>query len=70
VVCFALFHSCGRVFSFFLAVLVRVFLLSMLSSPMGDMFRCGEFLRSVLLLLRRRLLRFQVSLCDSEPIVM
>jgi hypothetical protein len=34
----------------FLVVLVRIFLLSMLSSPMGDMFRCGEFLRSVLLL--------------------
>jgi hypothetical protein len=44
-------------FPIFLVVLVRVFLLSMLSSPVGDMFRCGEFLRSVLLLLRR----FQVT---------
>jgi hypothetical protein len=57
-------------FPIFLVVLVRVFLLFMLSSPVGDMFRCGEFLRSVLLLLCRRLLRFQVSLRDSEPIVM
>jgi hypothetical protein len=39
-------------------------------SPVGDMFRCGEFPRSVLLLLRRKLFRFLVSLRDSEPIVM
>jgi hypothetical protein len=57
-------------FLIFLVVLVRVFLFSMLSSPVGDIFRCGEFLRSVLLLLCRRLLRFQVSLRDLKPILM
>jgi hypothetical protein len=57
-------------FPIFLVVLVRVFLLSMLSSPVEDMFWCGQFLCSVLLLLRRRLLRFQVSLRHLEPIVM
>jgi hypothetical protein len=41
----------------------------MLSSHVRDMFQCGEVLRSVLLLMRRRLHRFQVSLRDSEPIV-
>jgi hypothetical protein len=45
-------------FPIFLVVLVRVFPLSILSSPVGDMFRCGVFPRSVLLLLRRRLFRF------------
>jgi hypothetical protein len=38
-------------FPIFLVALVRVFLLSMLSSPVGNMFRCGEFPRSVILLL-------------------
>jgi hypothetical protein len=55
-------------FSIFLVVLVRVFFLSLLSSPVGDMFQSGEFPRSMLLLLRRRLSRFLVSLRDSEPI--
>jgi hypothetical protein len=36
VVWFALFHGCGRVFSFIL--------LFLLSSPVRDMFWCGEFL--------------------------
>jgi hypothetical protein len=53
-------------FPIFLVVLVRVFLLSVLSSPVGDIFRCGEFFRSVLLLL----LCIQVALRDSVPIVM
>jgi hypothetical protein len=49
VVWFALFHGCGRVFPLgILVVLVRLFLLSMLSSPVEDMFWCGAFLRSVL----------------------
>jgi hypothetical protein len=47
-------------FPIFLVVLVHVFLLSRLSSPVGDMFRYSEFLHSLLLLLRRRLLRFHV----------
>jgi hypothetical protein len=55
VVWFALFHGCGRVFPFFLLFLFVFFLLSILSSPVGDMLRCGEFPRSVLLLLRRQL---------------
>jgi hypothetical protein len=54
-------------FPIFLVVLVRVFLLSMLSSLVGDMFRCNEFLRSVVLLLRLRLFRFHsnVILVDA-----
>jgi hypothetical protein len=68
---FAFFHGCARVFPFFLhVVFVRVFLLSITSSRVEDMFRCGEFIRSVLLLLHRPLNRFQISLRDSEPIVM
>jgi hypothetical protein len=35
---FAFFH--GQLWSSLLIFLVRVFLLSMLSSPVGDMFRC------------------------------
>jgi hypothetical protein len=57
-------------FPIFLVILVRVFFIHAIKSCMRDMFRCGELLRSVLLLLRRRLLRFQVSLRDSERIVM
>jgi hypothetical protein len=56
--------------SSFLVVLVRIFPLSILSSSVADMFGCGEFPRSVLLLLRSWLFRFLVSLRDSEPIVM
>jgi hypothetical protein len=57
--------------SFPVILVVRVFPLSILSSLVEDMFRCDEFPRSVLLLLRRhRLFRFLVSLRDSESIVM
>jgi hypothetical protein len=38
---------------FFFVVLDRVFLLSMLSSPVGDIFRCVVFLCEVFLLLLR-----------------
>jgi hypothetical protein len=48
-------------FSHFSCCSCSCFFLSMLSSPVGDMFQCGEFLCSVLLFLRHRLLCFQVT---------
>jgi hypothetical protein len=56
---FAHFYGCGRVFLIFLVVLVRVFPLSILSSPVGDMFWSAA--SSAVL--------FPGILRDSEPIL-